>query len=103
MDAPGLIEMKNNLPVVDLSRNHASQAPIERCPTGAIVWQWRAWDHLIQDYDPSKPDYGVVADHPEKIDINGDRLVETDRSEWGVYLNIAAIGSGEERVLTARN
>jgi Na+-translocating ferredoxin:NAD+ oxidoreductase RNF subunit RnfB len=38
MDAPGLITMKNNLPVVDYGRSHATQAPIQRCPTGAIVW-----------------------------------------------------------------
>lgn len=39
MDAPkGLIEMKNNLPVVDYSRNHKTQDPIQRCPTGSIVW-----------------------------------------------------------------
>ncbi len=38
MDAPDLIRMENNLPVVDYSRNHATQVPIQRCPTGAIVW-----------------------------------------------------------------
>lgn len=39
MDAPGnLISMINNLPVVDYSKNHNTQAPIQRCPTGAIVW-----------------------------------------------------------------
>lgn len=39
MDAPGgLIEMVHNLPVVDYSKNHHTQAPIQRCPTGAIVW-----------------------------------------------------------------
>jgi len=39
MDAPGdLINMKNNLPVIDYSRNHSTRAPIQRCPTGAIVW-----------------------------------------------------------------
>jgi electron transport complex protein RnfB len=39
MDAPpGLIRMKNNLPVVDYSNRHQTRAPIERCPTGAIVW-----------------------------------------------------------------
>ena len=47
---------------------------IEVQPTGAdtgnIVWEWHVWDHLVQDYDSSKPNYGVVADHPELIDLN---------------------------------
>ncbi len=34
------------------------------------VWEWNAFDHLIQDYDSTKPNYGVVADHPELIDLN---------------------------------
>lgn len=38
--------------------------------SGTIVWEWHVWDHLIQDYDPSKDNYGVVADHPELFDIN---------------------------------
>jgi len=40
---------------------------------GEIVWEWHAWDHLIQDHDPAKKNWGVVADHPELIDINADR------------------------------
>jgi len=37
--ATGLIKITNNLAVVDYSRNHlATQVPIQRCPTGAIVW-----------------------------------------------------------------
>jgi Arylsulfotransferase (ASST)/Domain of unknown function (DUF4214) len=38
--------------------------------TGQIVWEWHIWDHLVQDYDSTKSNYGVVADHPELIDIN---------------------------------
>lgn len=39
MDAGGdLIEMINNLPVINYSENHQTQVPIQRCPTGAIVW-----------------------------------------------------------------
>ena len=39
LDAPGdLITMKDNLPSVDYSLDHNTKAPIQRCPTGAIVW-----------------------------------------------------------------
>ncbi|MEW6199555.1 MAG: aryl-sulfate sulfotransferase [Planctomycetota bacterium] len=47
---------------------------VEIQPVGAaggnVVWEWHLWDHLIQDVDPGKPNYGVVADHPELLDIN---------------------------------
>jgi len=35
-----------------------------------IIWEWHLWDHLIQEFDPSKVNYGVVANHPELLDIN---------------------------------
>jgi len=39
MDAPhGLVTIRRNLPVVDYTRQHKTRKPIERCPTGAIVW-----------------------------------------------------------------
>lgn len=37
---------------------------------GEIVWSWSAWDHMVQDFDDSKLNFGVVGDHPERIDIN---------------------------------
>ena len=39
---------------------------------GEIVWEWHIWDHLIQDYDETKDNYGDVAAHPELIDFNKD-------------------------------
>jgi hypothetical protein len=37
---------------------------------GKIVWEWHIWDHLIQDNDATKANYGDVAAHPELIDVN---------------------------------
>ena len=38
MDAPGQIEMRNNLPVIDYSEGTFTAKPAQRCPTGSIVW-----------------------------------------------------------------
>ena len=49
-------------------------AVIEVQPTrpygGTIVWEWHAMDHLIQDYDSGKSNYGVVSNHVELINAN---------------------------------
>ena len=49
-----------------------------------VVWKWHAWDHLIQDYDPTKDNYGVVEDHPGRININyaGGTGNAAGRADW---------------------
>ncbi len=71
-------EVKNSTQTAAAGLNHnATLWPdhiIEVQPVGStggnIVWEWHVWDHLIQDYNASKSNYGVVGDHPELIDIN---------------------------------
>ncbi len=38
--------------------------------SGEVVWEWYAWDHLIQDTDSNLAKYGEVFEHPELIDVN---------------------------------
>lgn len=38
--------------------------------TDSIVWEWHVWDHLVQDYDSSAPNFGNVSEHPELINLN---------------------------------
>jgi len=42
-------------------------------PTGGtVVWEWHVWDHLIQNHDATKQNYGVPSAYPELIDAAGD-------------------------------
>jgi len=56
-------------------------------PSGAkVVWMWRAWDHLVQDFDAKAQGYGLPAEHPGRIDVNADhrflpkKKVETEEA-----------------------
>jgi hypothetical protein len=56
---------------------------VELMPVGSnsatIVWEWHIWDHLIQDFDTNQAHFGVVADHPERVDIN---FGELNYQDW---------------------
>lgn len=52
---------------------------------GRIVWEWHAWDHLVQDHDAGKRNHGVISGHPELIDIN---FIETPSPISGSRLKV---------------
>lgn len=63
----------------DVAANAGSNSQVDIFPeaiievdpsTNEIVWEWHAWDHIIQDYDDTKENYGDVAANPQLIDIN---------------------------------
>lgn len=50
--------------------------------TGTVVWEWKLWDHLVQNYNSSKDNYATsVLDHPELLDINYDT-----QNDW-IHMN----------------
>ncbi|MHC4985159.1 MAG: aryl-sulfate sulfotransferase [Planctomycetota bacterium] len=73
---------------------------IEVEPTGSsggnIVWEWHAMDHLIQDYDAGKANYGVVGDHPELIDLNFTRSVGV--ADW-LHINSIDYNADLDQIL----
>jgi hypothetical protein len=75
-------ELKTNTEAIAQGRNPAqvpatlwSEQVLEIQPVGAtggnIVWEWHAWDHLIQNYDNSKPNYNMnIGGNPQLINLN---------------------------------
>ena len=61
---------------------------IEIQPVGAtggnIVWEWHLWDHLVQDFDSSKPNFGTVNTSPQLINLN--YSASATNADW-IHLN----------------
>ena len=88
-------ESKTNTQAIAKGRNPLlvpttlwSEQILEIQPTGAtggnIVWEWHLWDHLIQDFDNTKPDFGVVNTNPQLLNINYNATA--GNSDW-IHLN----------------
>ncbi|MEM1325116.1 MAG: aryl-sulfate sulfotransferase [Bacteroidota bacterium] len=52
-----------------------------------IVWEWRVWDHLVQDYDETQTNFGNPSAQPERIDLNYD---PTDGNPDWLHINAIA-------------
>ncbi len=61
------------IPTAGLWPSHIVEVAAQGKNGGEIVWEWHIWDHLIQDNDPTKDNYGIVSEHPELLDINKGR------------------------------
>ncbi|MEZ5963979.1 MAG: aryl-sulfate sulfotransferase [Planctomycetota bacterium] len=69
--------------------------------SGRIVWEWRVWDHLVQDQDPSKANHGAVADHPERIDLN--YTTNDGAADWLHFNAIAYSVELDQILVSVRN
>ena len=60
--------------LIDSSGELYNERIYEVEPTGTnggnIVWEWNIKDHLIQDFDITKHNFGVVSENPGKLDVN---------------------------------
>ena len=72
---------------------------------GEIVWQWHAWDHLVQDYDKNKENYGLISNHPELIDINyGSGFSELGGNQDWMHANSISYNSDRDEIaISLRN
>lgn len=67
---------------------------------GNVAWQWHFWDHLIQSYDSSKLNYGVVASHPELLNANcGQHTIQFFNHANSIAYNAAL----DQVMISARN
>ena len=72
--------------------------------SGEVVWEWHVWDHLIQDHDRTKANFGDVAAHPERIDVNYN--IAADRranSDWTHFNAVAYNEKLDQVVVSLRN
>ena len=65
---------------------------------GNIVWQWNLFDHLVQDYDSTKTNYGVVTNHPELLNINFNGTNTATQVDW-IHLNSVTYNPTLDQVL----
>ncbi len=68
-----------------------------------VVWEWRFWDHLIQDFDATKLNYGVVADHPELIDLNIPPFGNPIASDWNHTNGVSYHPGFDQIMISIRN
>lgn len=79
---------------------------IEPIGTDAInvVWEWKAWDHLVQDYDQLMANYGIVSDHPELVNVNySASLGSSANTDW-IHANAISYNPDLDQImLCSRN
>lgn len=58
--------------------------------SGRIVWEWHAWDHLVQSFDSSKNNYQTHINSPELFHLNYLGAVNTNSNADWLHANAIA-------------
>jgi hypothetical protein len=67
------------------------------------VWEWRVWDHLIQDHDREKSNFGDVAAHPERVDVNFTVVPDRRAPDWTHFNAVAYNAALDQVIVSLRN
>ncbi|MFO7676755.1 MAG: aryl-sulfate sulfotransferase [bacterium] len=67
-----------------------------------IVWEWHVWDHLIQDFDSTRENYGDVAAHPELIDVNFINGSSFAPADWNHSNSVAYNAELDQVIISVR-
>jgi len=70
--------------------------------TGLVVWEWKVIDHVVQDFDANQDNHGVVADHPELIDINYPPQV-ANNGDWNHFNGIDYNAELDQIIISAHH
>ena len=108
-------EYKTNAECIAAGRNPATVGRglwpdyvIEVNRAKQIVWEFHVWDNLIQNFDPTKANYGNPKDNPGKWDINwivpgaatvGSDTVASATQDW-THWNTANYHPTENKIVT---
>lgn len=81
-----------------------SEHIVEIEPSGTngatIVWEWHVWDHLVQTFDSSKLNFGIISNHPELINLN---FTNSSNTDWLHINSINYNATLDQILLSAHN
>ncbi len=65
-----------------------------------VVWVWRMWDHLVQDFDETKANYGTVSRNPQLFNLNYNASKDPD---WLHFNSICYNAQLDQVMISNRN
>jgi hypothetical protein len=66
--------------------------------TGNVIWEWHLWDHLVQDFDNSKPNFASINTNPQLVNINYQASVSN--TDW-IHLNSIDYNPSLDQILVS--
>jgi len=66
--------------------------------TGKVVWEWNAFDHIVQDFDDTRLNYGSVSENKGKLDINYSLHEDIGLEDW-LHLNAVEYNASLDQIL----